>query len=60
MNLDKGSASQTDAPLAPPEWTMELKRDGVQFTAAVSRAGKLMCKFSAFGTSSEEPAIAAN
>jgi len=49
MNLDKASAAETDAPLAPPEWTMELKRESSQFTAEVKQAGVLRCTLSAFG-----------
>lgn len=57
MNVDKGSAAQTNAPLAPPDWTMKLLREGSQFTAEVARAGKVLCRLSAFGTASDEPVV---
>ena len=56
MNLDKGSAAQTDAPLAPPEWTMVLNREGSQFTAEVARSGTVMCRLSAVGAPTDEHA----
>ena len=57
MNVDKGSAAQTDAPLAPPDWTMALKREGSQFIAEVARSGKVLCRLSAVGAASDEPAV---
>ena len=38
MNLDKASAGNTDAPRAPPEWTMEMQREGVRFTVEIQQA----------------------
>lgn len=46
MNLDKASAASTSAPLAPPEWTMEVQPEGAQFTAVLMRAGVVMCRLS--------------
>ena len=57
MNLDKASAADTEAPLAPPEWTMELARDGSHFTAAVARSGVVLCRLSAMGAAGDEPKI---
>lgn len=57
MNVDKGSAAQTDAPLAPPDWTMALQREGGQYTAVVARSGKVLCRLSAAGAASDEAAV---
>jgi len=57
MNVDKSSAAKTDAPLAPPEWTMDMQLEGSRFTAEIKRAGKAVCRLSAFGSTSDEPAV---
>jgi len=57
MNVDKDSASQTDAPLAPPDWTMALTREGSQFIAEVARSGMVLCRLSAVGAASDEPSV---
>jgi len=59
MNLDKASAANTTAPLAPPEWTMEVQKDGIQFTADIKRAGELICRISVARTDSDESAARA-
>lgn len=46
MNLDKASASTTLEPLAPPEWTMNVTREGKQFTAEVKRSAVVICRVS--------------
>jgi len=57
MNVDKASAEKTTAPLAPPDWTMDLKKEGIQFTAEVKRSGVLLCRLSAVGAESDESAV---
>ena len=59
MNLDKASATTTTAPLAPPEWTMDVQKDGIQFTADIKRAGELICRFSVARADSDESAARA-
>ena len=54
MNLDKASAARTSAPLAPPDWTMAVQQDGIQFTADIKRSGVLMCRFSVAGADGDE------
>lgn len=56
MNLDRSSAANTAAPLAPPEWTMSVQQDGLQFTADIRRAGVLMCRLSLAGIEGEAAA----
>lgn len=46
MNLDRPSAAKSIAPLAPPEWTMAVQQDGLQFTADIKRSGVPMCRLS--------------
>ena len=46
MNLDKASVTTTLEPLAPPEWTMDVQREGRQFTAEVKQSAVLMCRVS--------------
>lgn len=46
MNLDKASASTTDAPLASPDWTMQVSLEAGLYTAVVTRAGVVMCRVS--------------
>ena len=46
VNLDKASAAMSSAPLAPPDWSMEVQLEGGQFTAVVMRSGALMCRLS--------------
>jgi hypothetical protein len=46
MNLDKASAGNTNAPLAPPEWTMQPHQEGNLYTAELKRAGVTMCRLS--------------
>ena len=46
MNLDRASAVTTWEPLAPPEWGMDVKREGNQFTAEVTRSAVVMCHVS--------------
>ena len=46
MNLDKASATTTSEPLAPPEWSMDVRREGHQFTAEVKRSAILICRLS--------------
>ena len=46
MNLDKANAGISGAPLAPPDWSMAMQKEGIQFTADIKRAGVLMCCFS--------------
>ena len=46
MNLDRPSAANSSAPLAPPEWTMAVQQDGLQFTAEIKRSGVPMCRLS--------------
>lgn len=57
MNLDKASAGETDAPLAPRDWTMELTRVGSQFIAEVEQANVIRCRLSAFAAASDEPKV---
>lgn len=46
VNLDKASAASTAAPLAPPDWTMEVRPEGGQYTAVLKRAGVVICRLS--------------
>lgn len=46
MNLDRGSAATTSAPLAPPDWTMDVQVEGKQLTAELKRSGVVMCRLS--------------
>lgn len=46
MNLDKASSIATLEPVAPPEWSMDVRREGNQFTAEVKRSAELMCRVS--------------
>ena len=46
MNLDRPSAAKSIAPLAPPEWTMAVQQNGLQFTADIKRSGVPMCSLS--------------
>lgn len=46
MNLDRPSAAKSIAPLAPPEWTMAVQQNGLQFTADIKRSGVPMCRLS--------------
>ena len=56
MNLDKVSAASSVAPLAPPDWTMEVQFEGNQFTAVVKRAGVVMCRLSVVRPDGDEVA----
>ena len=56
MNLDKASAASTSAPLAPPDWSMEVEREGSQFTAVVKRAGAVICGLSVVRPDGDEVA----
>ncbi len=56
MNVDKTSAASTDAPLAPPEWTMDMLREGALQTAEVKRAGVVMCRVSLAQAESDQGA----
>lgn len=60
MNLDKASATTTAEPLAPPEWTMEVHRQGCQFTADLKRSNVLICRLSVMRPESEETAARAD
>lgn len=46
MNLDKTSANTTLEPLAPPEWSMDVRREGKQFTAEVKQSSVVKCRVS--------------
>jgi hypothetical protein len=59
MNLDKASAAQSRAPLAPPEWTMVVERDLSQFTADVRLANRVMCRVSVVREDGDEDAARA-
>lgn len=56
MNLDKESAAKTDAPLAPPQWSMEVHQEDNQFTAQVRRGAELMCRVSVMRPDGDEVA----
>jgi len=56
MNLDKASAGISGAPLAPPDWSMTMQKEGIQFTADIKRAGVLMCRFSVAWPDGDEAA----
>lgn len=56
MNVDKASAASTSAPLAPPDWSMDVGLDGRQFTAVVKRAGAVMCRLSVVRADDNEAA----
>ena len=59
MNLDKASAANTTAPLAPPEWTMEVQQDGLQFPTDIKRAGEPICRISVARADSDKSAARA-
>lgn len=59
MNLDKASAPSSVAPLAPPDWAMEVQLEGSQFTAVVKRAGAVMCRLSVVRPDGDEVAARA-
>ena len=44
VNLDRSSAFGGEGPVAPPEWTMQVRRDGSLYVADISRAGEPMFK----------------
>ena len=46
MNLDKASSITTLEPLAPPDWSMDVRHEGRQITAEVKRSSVLMCRVS--------------
>ena len=56
MNLDRPSAAKSIAPLAPPEWTMTVQQDGLQFTADIKRSGVPMCRLSLAWPEADESA----
>ena len=58
MNLDKASASTTSEPLAPPEWSMDMRREGNQFTAEVKRSAVVMCRVSVVRPDDDDEATA--
>ena len=59
MNLDKASASSTSEVPAPPEWSMDVKRDGAQFIAEIKRSAVVMCRVSVVRPDDDEDAARA-
>ena len=58
MNLDNATSTTTLEPLAPPPWSMEVRREGYQFTAEVRRAAELMCRVSVVRPDDDDEAAA--
>ena len=58
MNLDKASAATTLEPLAPPEWSMDVMREGQQFTAEVKKSAIVMCRVSVVRPDDDDEAAA--
>ena len=58
MNLDRPSASTTLEPLAPPEWSMDVQREGKQLTAEVKRSAVVMCRVSVVRSEDDDEAAA--
>ena len=58
MNLDRASAATTSEPLAPPEWSMDVRREGHQFTAEVKQSAVLMCRLSVVRPDDDDEAAA--
>lgn len=56
MNLDKQGPPERPELLAPPEWSMDLIREGTLYTVIVKRAFEPMCRLSIATTVGDEQA----
>lgn len=56
MKLDQPGAAHQQ-PLAPPEWTMEMVKDGAQHIAIVFRMNTPMCRVSVATTERDGDAV---
>lgn len=56
MNEDKTNSPEPDESLIPPEWTIEIRREGFQYIAEIKLGGAALFKLSTVRAPPDEAA----